>query len=114
RHSGERGGAESGADRLVPVSTLQAPPGSDRHAWCCFHVAARVRCNREMRRRKRQDADVVGEDVEAAVRATAASIQRRLDEYPEPNALTCDSEFVATSLQLAEAGVPFATVERLG
>jgi ATP-dependent Clp protease ATP-binding subunit ClpC len=67
-----------------------------------------------MRRRKRQDADVGGEDIEAAVRAAAASIQRCLDEYPEPNALLADSEFVAMSLQLAEAGVPFATVERLG
>jgi len=66
-----------------------------------------------MRRRNRQGAGG-GEDVEAAVRAAAGSIQRRLDEYPEPGALLADAEFVATSLRLAEADVPFEIVERLG
>jgi hypothetical protein len=97
-----------------PESALARPsrsPCSPCRAPCPRHTG--VRCNSKMRRRNRQGAGG-GEDVEAAVRAAAGSIQRRLDEYPEPGALLADAEFVATSLRLAEADVPFEIVERLG
>jgi ATP-dependent Clp protease ATP-binding subunit ClpC len=71
-----------------------------------------------MAKRKRDariitDASV--EDVEAVVRAVAASIIDRYEsEYPGPDDLVDDSEFVSASERLAAPDVPFETVARLG
>src|SRR4051795_4012089 len=53
------------------------------------------------------------EDVEAAVRAAARGIAERHKEYPSPDHLAEDAEFLRASNLLVAANVPLETVERL-
>src|SRR4051812_5398495 len=69
--------------------------------------------------RRRRDAGKGSEarvdDVEAAVRAAARSINERFDTpYPAPDELVDDPDFRRASKLLADAAVPFEIVARLG
>jgi ATP-dependent Clp protease ATP-binding subunit ClpC len=65
-----------------------------------------------MPKRKREGRS---EDVEAAARAAARSMEERFEtSWPAPDDLIDDSEFVETSERLAQANVPFEIVARLG
>jgi ATP-dependent Clp protease ATP-binding subunit ClpC len=69
--------------------------------------------------RRRRDAgnspEAPVDDVEAAVRAAARSIVERFESpYPDPDDLLADADFVRASKLLADPGVPFEIVARLG
>jgi ATP-dependent Clp protease ATP-binding subunit ClpC len=69
--------------------------------------------------RKRRDSETVegppGDDVEAAVRAAARSIAKLYEtDYPHPEALATDEEFLRASGRLTDPEIPFETVETLG
>src|SRR4029079_12243477 len=72
-----------------------------------------------MRKQKRDDPATgepnAVEDAEAAARAAARSIAERFEtQWPEPERLGEDPEFVRASTRLAAPDVSLETVERLG